>query len=109
MLRCSGPLLVSLVPQVRGFCEDKSNPEVFDDVNVYGNMYDSDIHHLRFGLYTYGEQHRSRHDEVLHLQTAESVAPALKDVWFPSHQELCSRHYGRTVGMNIAEPPSDGK
>eukprot|EP00752_Nemacystus_decipiens_P007155 g6407.t1 len=42
--------------KVRGFCEDTSNPEVFDDVNVYGNMYDSDIHHLRFGLYTYGHQ-----------------------------------------------------
>ena len=48
----------NIMMQVRGFCEDKSNPEVFDDVNVYGNMYDSDIHHLRFGLYTYGE-HRS--------------------------------------------------
>ncbi|CAN0426203.1 unnamed protein product, partial [Ectocarpus sp. 12 AP-2014] len=42
--------------KVRGFCKDKSNPEIFDDVNVYGNMYDSDIHHLRFGLYTYGHQ-----------------------------------------------------
>eukprot|EP00752_Nemacystus_decipiens_P007150 g6403.t1 len=42
--------------KVRGFCEDKSNPEVFDNVQVYGNMYDSDIHHLRFGLYTYGHQ-----------------------------------------------------
>nr|BDX99461.1 mannuronan C5-epimerase [Cladosiphon okamuranus] len=42
--------------KVRGFCVDKSNPEVFDHVNVYGNMYDSDIHHLRFGLYTYGHQ-----------------------------------------------------
>ncbi|CAN0437871.1 unnamed protein product [Scytosiphon promiscuus] len=42
--------------KVRGFCEDKSNPVVFDDVNVYGNMYDSDIHHMNFGLYTYGHQ-----------------------------------------------------
>ncbi|CAN0090334.1 unnamed protein product, partial [Ectocarpus sp. 13 AM-2016] len=42
--------------KVRGFCEDKSNPEVFDDVNVYGNVYDSDIHHMNFGLYTYGHQ-----------------------------------------------------
>ena len=51
-------LLAFLYQQVRGFCVDKSNPDVFDNVNVYGNMYDSDIHHLRFGLYTYGE-HRS--------------------------------------------------
>lgn len=41
--------------QVRGFCKDKSNPEIFDDVNVYGNIYDSEIHHNYFGLYTYGE------------------------------------------------------
>eukprot|EP00904_Undaria_pinnatifida_P005809 jgi/Undpi1/2358/HiC_scaffold_13.g05741.m1 len=42
--------------KVRGFCTDKSNPEVFDDVNVYGNIYDSDIHHMNFGVYTYGHQ-----------------------------------------------------
>lgn len=24
-------------------------------VNVYGNIYDSDIHHNYFGVYTYGE------------------------------------------------------
>ena len=42
--------------QVRGFCVDKSNPELFDDVNVYGNIYDSDIHHNNFGVYTYGHQ-----------------------------------------------------
>ena len=35
---------------------DKSNPEIFDDVNVYGNIYDSDIHHMNFGVYTYGHQ-----------------------------------------------------
>eukprot|EP00904_Undaria_pinnatifida_P009109 jgi/Undpi1/5328/HiC_scaffold_2.g00609.m1 len=42
--------------KVRGFCVDKSNHEVFDDVNVYGNIYDSDIHHNNFGVYTYGHQ-----------------------------------------------------
>ena len=41
--------------KVRGFCSDESNPGVFDDVNVYGNIYSSDIHHNNFGLYTYGE------------------------------------------------------
>ena len=40
--------------QVRGFCKNKSNPELFDEVNVYGNIYDSDIHHNNFGVYTYG-------------------------------------------------------
>ena len=50
---------ISTVPpsyQVRGFCVDKSNHEVFEDVNVYGNIYDSDIHHNNFGVYTYGHQ-----------------------------------------------------
>eukprot|EP00904_Undaria_pinnatifida_P005816 jgi/Undpi1/2364/HiC_scaffold_13.g05747.m1 len=42
--------------KVRGFCKDKSNPEVFDEVNVYGNIYDSDIHHNNFGVYAYGHQ-----------------------------------------------------
>ncbi|CAM9666932.1 unnamed protein product, partial [Laminaria digitata] len=42
--------------KVRGFCKDGSNPEVFDEVNVYGNIYDSDIHHNHFGVYTYGHE-----------------------------------------------------
>ena len=33
-----------------------SNLEVFDEVNVYGNIYDSDIHHNYFGVYTYGHE-----------------------------------------------------
>ena len=37
-------------------CKDLSNTDLFDDVNVYGNIYDSDIHHNRFGIYTYGHQ-----------------------------------------------------
>ena len=41
--------------KVRGFCSDKSNPGVFDDVNVYGNIYNSDFHHTNLGPHTYGE------------------------------------------------------
>lgn len=41
--------------KVRGFCKDKSNVDVFEEVNVYGNIYDSKIHHNYFGVYTYGE------------------------------------------------------
>lgn len=48
------------VTQVRGFCKDKSNEEVFENVNVYGNIYDSDIHNNHFGVYTYGESGDSR-------------------------------------------------
>ncbi|CAN0190743.1 unnamed protein product [Ectocarpus sp. 6 AP-2014] len=40
--------------KVRGFCTDKSNPEIFDEVNTYGDVIDSNIHHLFYGLYTYG-------------------------------------------------------
>lgn len=33
------------IVQVRGFCVDKSNLDVFDEVDVYGDMINSDIHH----------------------------------------------------------------
>ena len=45
-----------LAHQVRGFCADETNQDVFEDVNVYGNIYDSDIHHNHFGVYSYGHQ-----------------------------------------------------
>ncbi|CAB1118833.1 MEP7c [Ectocarpus sp. CCAP 1310/34] len=34
---------------VRGYCTDESNPEVFDRVNVRGDIRFSDIHHNWFG------------------------------------------------------------
>ncbi|CAM9178527.1 unnamed protein product [Discosporangium mesarthrocarpum] len=42
--------------KVRGFCKDKSNLEVFDKVNVYGDIIDSDIHDNWFGMYSYGHE-----------------------------------------------------
>ncbi|CAM9999901.1 unnamed protein product, partial [Ascophyllum nodosum] len=42
--------------KVRGFCVDKSNPEVFDTTNVYGDIKNSDIHHMYYGMYSYGHQ-----------------------------------------------------
>ena len=42
--------------KVRGFCADKSNPEVFDTSNVFGDIIDSDIHHMYYGMYSYGHQ-----------------------------------------------------
>ncbi|CBN74601.1 mannuronan C-5 epimerase [Ectocarpus siliculosus] len=42
--------------QVRGFCVDLSNEDLFDRVNVRGNIRFSDIHHNYFGMYTYGHQ-----------------------------------------------------
>ncbi|CAM9590634.1 unnamed protein product, partial [Hapterophycus canaliculatus] len=41
---------------VRGFCVDKSNEDVFETTNVYGDILNSDIHHLYYGHYTYGHQ-----------------------------------------------------
>lgn len=29
---------------------------MFDDVNVYGDIKDSDIHHMYYGHYSYGHQ-----------------------------------------------------
>ena len=42
--------------KVRGCCAEKTNPEVFGLVGVYGNMYDSDIHHNYYGQYSYGHR-----------------------------------------------------
>lgn len=42
--------------KVRGFCKDLSNPEMFDDVSVRGDILRSHIHHLYFGHYSYGHQ-----------------------------------------------------
>ncbi|CAN0243860.1 unnamed protein product [Scytosiphon promiscuus] len=42
--------------KVRGFCVDKSNEDVFETTNVYGDILNSDIHHLYYGHYTYGHQ-----------------------------------------------------
>ena len=61
--------------QVRGFCKDLSNPEVFDDVNVYGNIYDSDIHHNHFGVYTYGHQQGDWRRNKMHDNTAYGFDP----------------------------------
>ncbi|CAN0394312.1 unnamed protein product, partial [Scytosiphon promiscuus] len=42
--------------KVRGFCKDLSNPDVFETTNVYGDIFDCDIHHNYYGHYTYGHQ-----------------------------------------------------
>ena len=52
--------------KVRGFCSDKSNPEIFDSVGVYGNIYDSEIHHNYFGHYSYGHQNGDWSRNMVH-------------------------------------------
>ncbi|CAM9946003.1 unnamed protein product [Ascophyllum nodosum] len=42
--------------KVRGYCDDGSNPEVFDRTNVYGNIMGSEIYENYYGMYTYGHQ-----------------------------------------------------
>ena len=42
--------------KVRGFCKDLSNPEVFDEVQVYGDIQNSDIYGMYNGLYSYGHE-----------------------------------------------------
>eukprot|EP00904_Undaria_pinnatifida_P005798 jgi/Undpi1/2348/HiC_scaffold_13.g05731.m1 len=61
--------------KVRGYCTDGSNPEVFDEVNVYGNIYDSDIHHNHFGVYTYGHQQGDWRRNKMHDNTAYGFDP----------------------------------
>ncbi|CAM9805394.1 unnamed protein product, partial [Discosporangium mesarthrocarpum] len=57
--------------KVRGLCEDLSNVDIFDQVNVYGNILYSDIHHMWYGMYSYGHQggdwsHNMMHDNWLY-------------------------------------------
>ncbi|CBJ32199.1 Mannuronan C-5-epimerase [Ectocarpus siliculosus] len=52
--------------KVRGFCEDMSNPEVFDNVNVYGDITNCDIHHMWYGMYSYGHQGGVWTDSLMH-------------------------------------------
>ncbi|CAM9489433.1 unnamed protein product [Ectocarpus fasciculatus] len=52
--------------KVRGFCKDLSNPEVFELTNVYGNIIGSDIHHLYYGHYSYGQQGGVWTDNKMH-------------------------------------------
>eukprot|EP00903_Cladosiphon_okamuranus_P014539 g13486.t1 len=42
--------------KVRGFCVDLSNEDLFERVNVRGDIRFSDIHDNFFGMYTYGHQ-----------------------------------------------------
>lgn len=52
--------------KVRGFCADKRNPEIFDTTNVYGDIIDSDIHHMYYGMYSYGHQGGVWTDNKMH-------------------------------------------
>eukprot|EP00752_Nemacystus_decipiens_P013623 g12081.t1 len=52
--------------KVRGFCTDLSNPQLFDDVNVYGDIKGSDIHHMYYGMYSYGHQGGVWTDNKMH-------------------------------------------
>ena len=40
--------------KIRGLCSDLSNLADYEDLGVYGNILDNDIHHLYYGHYCYG-------------------------------------------------------
>ena len=52
--------------EVRGFCSDKRNPDIFDEVGVYGNISDSDIHDNFHGHSSYGHQDGNWIGNVFH-------------------------------------------
>lgn len=39
--------------KLRGICNDKSNRDSFEGIGVYGNILNSEIHHLYYGHYSY--------------------------------------------------------
>ena len=51
---------------MRGFCTDKSNLELFDNVNVYGDITNCNIHHMWYGMYSYGHQGGVWTDNIVH-------------------------------------------
>lgn len=69
------PAVVFFPLQVRGFCKDKSNPEIFDQVNVYGNIYDSELHHMNFAVYTYGHQQGDWRRNIVHSNSGYGKPP----------------------------------
>ncbi|CAM9340651.1 unnamed protein product, partial [Sphacelaria rigidula] len=52
--------------KVRGLCEDLSNLDLFDSVRVYGDLQESDVHHLWYGQYSYGHLGGVWTDNELH-------------------------------------------
>ena len=60
---------------VRGFCVDKSNHEEFEDVNVYGNIYDSDTHNKNLGVYTCGQRQGDWRTNKMHDNSGYSFDP----------------------------------
>lgn len=42
--------------KVRGLCTDLSNLDVFDRVSVYGDIKNSDIYGMYYGMYSYGHE-----------------------------------------------------
>lgn len=42
--------------KVRGFCSRNNSNDVFASTNVYGDIEDSHIHHMYYGVFAYGHQ-----------------------------------------------------
>ena len=61
--------------QVRGFRVDKSDHDVFEDVNVFGNINGLDIHHNNFGFCTYGHQQKDGGRNKMHGNSGYGFEP----------------------------------
>ena len=42
--------------KIRGLCNDLSNEDAYKNLGVYGNIYNSEIHNMYYGIYTYGHK-----------------------------------------------------
>ncbi|CAM9728081.1 unnamed protein product, partial [Discosporangium mesarthrocarpum] len=53
--------------KVRGLCIDLSNAAtIFERVSVYGDILNSDIHHMWYGMYSYGHQGGVWNNNIMH-------------------------------------------
>ena len=71
---------------------DKSNHEIFDYVNVYGNIYDSDIHHNNFGVYTYGHQQGDWRRNKMHDNSGYGFDPHDDSDFLTIHDNVVYRN-----------------
>lgn len=52
--------------KVRGFCADKSNPEIVGMVGVYGDIVDSEVHHMWHAHYSFIHKSGNISNNILH-------------------------------------------
>lgn len=103
--------------KVRGFCPDLSNPEVFDEVQVYGDIQGSDIYGMYYGMYSYGHQggvwtNNKMHDNILYgfdpHDDSDELEIAYNEVWGNGNHGIIASKRCNDVSIHDNEVYSGG-